>query len=153
MEKRGLTVPPDDLTASTRMPGAGVGAGVGLAVLSPDEGLLDTLEEVVTEGELPEAPLEEAGGTFDPEGGVSIEQEANGGADAEEGEIEVEAIVEAIEDAPLADEEAEEAIDAAEAASPDEFAQDSDTPEAQLLDDSDALADSSVATGSPEDTE
>ncbi len=48
MEKRGLTVSPDDLTASTRMPGAGVGAGVGLAVLSPDEGLLDTLEEVVT---------------------------------------------------------------------------------------------------------
>ncbi|MBJ7459343.1 MAG: transcription termination/antitermination protein NusA [Thermoleophilaceae bacterium] len=113
----------------------------------------ETLDEVVTEGELPEAPIEEADETYDPEGGTSIEEEGNGGADAEEGEIEVEAIVEAIEDAPLADEAAEEAIDAAEAASPDEFAEDSDTPEAQLLDSSDALADSSVATGSPEDTE
>jgi len=113
----------------------------------------ETLEEVVTDEDLPEAPLEEAAETFDPEGGTSIEEEGNGGADAEEGEIEVEAIVEAIEDAPIADEELEEAIDEAEATSPDEFVEDSDTPEAELLEDSDALADSSVATGSPEDTE
>lgn len=113
----------------------------------------ETLEEVVTDEDLPEAPIEEAAETFDPEGGTSIEEEGNGGADAEEGEIEVEAIVEAIEDAPIADEELEEAIDEAEAASPDEFVEDSDTPEAELLEDSDALADSSVATGSPEDTE
>jgi hypothetical protein len=84
---------------------------------------------------------------------VSIEQEGNGGADAEEGEIEAESIIEAIADAPLADEDAEAAIDEAEAESAPEFAEDSDTPEAALLDDSDALADSSVATGSPEDTE
>lgn len=113
----------------------------------------ETLDEVVTDEDLPEAPVEEAAETFDPEGGTSIEEEGNGGADAEEGEIEVEAIVEAIEDAPIADEELEEAIDEAEATSPDEFAEDSDTPEAELLEDSDALADSSVATGSPEDTE
>lgn len=113
----------------------------------------ETLDEVVTDEDLPEAPVEEAAETFDPEGGTSIEEEGNGGADAEEGEIEVEAIVEAIEDAPIADEELEEAIDEAEATSPDEFVEDSDTPEAELLEDSDALADSSVATGSPEDTE
>jgi N utilization substance protein A len=113
----------------------------------------ETLEEVVTDTELPEAPVVEELEDAAPEGGTSIEEEGNGGADAEEGEIEAEAIVEAIEDAPVADEEAEEAIDEAEAASPDEFVEDSDTPEAELLEDSDALADSSVATGSPEDTE
>jgi N utilization substance protein A len=113
----------------------------------------ETLEEVVTDDELPEAPVENEAEDFDFEGGTSIEEEGNGGADAEEGEIETEALVEAIEDAPLADADAEEAIDEAEAASTDEFVEDSDTPEAELLEDSDALADSSVATGSPEDTE
>jgi N utilization substance protein A len=113
----------------------------------------ETLEEVVTETELPEAPVDEESGAFDPEGGTSIEEEGNGGADAEEGEIEAEALIEAIEDAPVADEDAEEAIDEAEAAAPDEFVEDSDTPEAELLENSDATADSSVGTGSPEDTE
>src|SRR6476659_190418 len=67
----------------------------------------ETLEEVVTETELPEAPVENEADDFDFEGGTSIEDEGNGGADAEEGEIETEAIVEAIEDAPLADEDLE----------------------------------------------
>jgi TonB family protein len=48
LENRDLTFSPDDVAASTRMPGAGVGAGIGLAVLSQDDLLLDTLEEVVT---------------------------------------------------------------------------------------------------------
>ncbi len=48
MENRDLTFSPDDVSAATRMPGAGVGAGIGLAVLSQDDPLLDTLEEVVT---------------------------------------------------------------------------------------------------------
>jgi N utilization substance protein A len=113
----------------------------------------ETVEEVETDAELPEAPVETEEDDFVPEGGVSIEEEGNGGADAEEGEIEAESIIEAIADAPLADEDAEAAIDEAEAESAPEFAEDSDTPEAELLDDSDALADSSVATGSPEDTE
>ncbi len=48
MENRDLTFSPDDVAAATRMPGSGVGAGIGLAVLSQDDPLLDTLEEVVT---------------------------------------------------------------------------------------------------------
>ncbi len=48
MENRDLTFSPDDVAAATRMPGSGVGAGIGLAVLSQDDSLLDTLEEVVT---------------------------------------------------------------------------------------------------------
>ncbi len=48
MENRDLTFSPDDVAAATSMPGAGVGAGIGLAVLSQDDPLLDTLEEVVT---------------------------------------------------------------------------------------------------------
>jgi N utilization substance protein A len=118
----------------------------------------ETVEEVVTEDELPDAPVENGDDDFDTDGGVSIEEEAEGAADAEEGEIETEALVEAIEDAPLADADAEEAIDAAEAESNDEFVEDSDTPEAEALDGEDpaledATADSSVGTGSPEDTE
>jgi TonB family protein len=41
-------VPPDLDEGELRMPGAGVGAGIGLAVLSRDELLLDTVESVVT---------------------------------------------------------------------------------------------------------
>jgi TonB family protein len=48
LENRDLTFSPDDVAAATRMPGAGVGAGIGLAVLSQDDPLLDTLEDVVT---------------------------------------------------------------------------------------------------------
>jgi len=48
LEKRGLNYSPDDVSTATSMPGAGVGAGIGLAVLSQDDPLLDTLEEVVT---------------------------------------------------------------------------------------------------------
>jgi TonB family protein len=48
LEKRGLTFSSDDVSTATSMPGAGVGAGIGLAVLSQDDPLLDTLEEVVT---------------------------------------------------------------------------------------------------------
>lgn len=48
MEKPGLMVPPDIDREELRMPGAGVGAGIGLAVLSSDESLLDTIESVVT---------------------------------------------------------------------------------------------------------
>jgi len=48
LEKHGLSYAPDDVSSATSMPGAGVGAGVGLAVLSQDDPLLDTLEEVVT---------------------------------------------------------------------------------------------------------
>jgi TonB family protein len=48
LEKRGLTLSSDDVSTATSMPGAGVGAGIGLAVLSQDDSLLDTLEEVVT---------------------------------------------------------------------------------------------------------
>jgi len=48
LENRDLTFSPDDVAAATSMPGAGVGAGIGLAVLSQDDPLLDTLEEVVT---------------------------------------------------------------------------------------------------------
>jgi N utilization substance protein A len=118
----------------------------------------ETVEEVETGEELPEAPLEAEADEFSPEEGTSIEAEGNGGADAEEGEIGAEAVIEAIADAPIADEDAEDAIDAAEAESTDEFVEDSDTPEAEVLDGedeatADATADSSVATGSPEDTE
>lgn len=48
MENRGLSYTPDEVSSATSMPGAGVGAGIGLAVLSQDDPLLDTLEEVVT---------------------------------------------------------------------------------------------------------
>jgi protein TonB len=48
LENRDLTFSPDDVAAASSMPGAGVGAGIGLAVLSQDDLLLDTLEEVVT---------------------------------------------------------------------------------------------------------
>ena len=48
MENRALTFSSDDVAAAANMPGAGVGAGIGLAVLSQDDTLLDTLEEVVT---------------------------------------------------------------------------------------------------------
>ncbi|MFT4048462.1 MAG: transcription termination factor NusA [Solirubrobacterales bacterium] len=114
----------------------------------------ETVEEVVDGDERPEAPIEESLEELAADGEVSIDAEAAGAADAEEGEIETESIVEAIENAPVADEDAEEAIDEAEAASADEFVEDSDTPEAEVADgDDDATADSSVATGSPEDTE
>ena len=39
---------PSEQDATTRMPGAGVGAGIGLAVLSRDELLLNALDEAVT---------------------------------------------------------------------------------------------------------
>ncbi len=39
---------PGDVTAELRLPGAGLGAGIGLAVLSVDSVLLDTIEEVVS---------------------------------------------------------------------------------------------------------
>lgn len=114
----------------------------------------ETVEEIETDQDLPDAPVANQAEDFDFEGGTSIEEEGNGGADAEEGEIEIEAIVEAIEDAPLADEDTEDEIEAAEAESPDEFVEDSETPEAEIAaGDDDATADSSVATGSPEDTE
>ena len=48
MENRELTPAPGDVTAEMRMPGAGVGAGIGLAVLSQDDRVIDTVEEVVT---------------------------------------------------------------------------------------------------------
>lgn len=112
-----------------------------------------TAAEVSTEDQLPDAPLGNDEEVVLDEGEVSIEQEAEGAADAEEGETLTEALIEAIEDVPLADEDVEDAIDAAETAAPDEFATDSETPEAELLDDSDATADSAVGTGSPEDSE
>ncbi len=43
---RGLR--PGDVTDELRLPGAGLGAGIGLAVLSVDNVLLDTIEEVVS---------------------------------------------------------------------------------------------------------
>lgn len=48
MEKPALNVPPERTRDELRMPGAGVGAGIGLVVLSKDDGLIDTLERVVT---------------------------------------------------------------------------------------------------------
>ncbi len=48
MEKPGLMVPPDTDDGELRMPGAGVGAGIGLAVLASDAQLLETIESVVT---------------------------------------------------------------------------------------------------------
>lgn len=48
MEKPVLNVPPDQSRDELRMPGAGVGAGIGLVVLSQDDGLIATLESVVT---------------------------------------------------------------------------------------------------------
>lgn len=112
-----------------------------------------TVEEVESDGDLPDAPVEEPDAELGPDDSVTIDEEAAGAADVEEEDIMTEALVEAIEDAPIADEDAEDAIEAAEAESPDEFADDSDTPEAELLEDDDAAADSSVGTGSPEDTE
>lgn len=47
MEKRGLTIQISNGDI-TQMPGAGVGAGIGLVVLSSDNSLLDTLDSVVT---------------------------------------------------------------------------------------------------------
>ncbi len=47
MEKRGLTIPISNSDV-TQMPEAGVGAGIGLVVLSGDNTLLDTLDSVVT---------------------------------------------------------------------------------------------------------
>lgn len=47
MEKRGLTIQISNGDI-TQMPGAGVGAGIGLVVLSSDNSLLDTVESVVT---------------------------------------------------------------------------------------------------------
>ncbi len=132
------------------------GEGPEPATESDDEAAADneTVEEVATSDELPDAPVEAGEDEIVLDGEVSIEQEAEGAADADEGEIEVESIVEAIEDAPVADADAEDEIDAAEAAAPDEFVEDSGTPEAEIADgDDDAAADSSVATGSPEDTE
>lgn len=114
----------------------------------------ETVEEVESGAELPDAPVADDDDEIVNDGEVSIEAEAEGAADADEGEIETEALVEAIENAEIADEDAEAAIDEAEAESPDEFVEDSDTPEAEIADgDDDATADSSVATGSPEDTE
>lgn len=43
-----MNVPPERTRDELRMPGAGVGAGIGLVVLSKDDGLIDTLERVVT---------------------------------------------------------------------------------------------------------
>lgn len=48
MENPALNVPPEQTRDELRMPGAGVGAGIGLVVLSKDDGLIDTLERVVT---------------------------------------------------------------------------------------------------------
>jgi TonB family protein len=48
LEKPALNVPPERTRDELRMPGAGVGAGIGLVVLSKDDGLIDTLERVVT---------------------------------------------------------------------------------------------------------
>ncbi len=132
------------------------GEGPEPVIESDDEAAADneTVEEVETSDELPDAPAEAGEDEIVLDGEVSIEQEAEGAADADEGEIEVESIVEAIEDAPVADADEEAAIDAAEASSADEFVEDSGTPEAEIADgDDDAAADSSVATGSPEDTE
>jgi TonB family protein len=47
LEKRGLTIQISNGDI-TQMPGAGVGAGIGLVVLSSDNSLLDTLDSVVT---------------------------------------------------------------------------------------------------------
>ena len=47
MEKRGLTIQISNGDI-TQMPGAGVGAGIGLVVLSSDNSLLDTVDSVVT---------------------------------------------------------------------------------------------------------
>jgi N utilization substance protein A len=114
----------------------------------------ETVEEVVSEGELPPAPIENDDEAIVEEGELSIDDEANGASGADEGELDVEALVEAIENAPVADEDAEEAIEEHEAEAAPEFVEDSDTPEAAIADgDDDATADSSVATGSPEDTE
>jgi N utilization substance protein A len=114
----------------------------------------ETVEEVESEGDLPDAPVDGDEDEIVNDGEVSIEAEAEGAADAEEGEIETEALVEAIENAVVADEDTEDAIDEAESESADEFVEDSETPEAEIADgDDDATADSSVATGSPEDTE
>lgn len=66
-----------------------------------------TLEEAEIAAELPDAPVEVNDDEIVPEGGVSIEQEAEGAADAEEGELDTEAIVEAIENAPVAEEDSE----------------------------------------------
>ena len=112
-----------------------------------------TVEEVESDGELPEAPIEEADAELGPDDSVTIDEEAAGAADVEEQDILTEALVEAIEDAPVADEDVEDAIEEADEESADEFADDSETPEAELLEDDDAAADSSVGTGSPEDTE
>lgn len=48
MKKPALNVPPERTRDDLRMPGAGVGAGIGLVVLSKDDRLIDTLERVVT---------------------------------------------------------------------------------------------------------
>jgi TonB family protein len=50
LDKRGLTVQPDELTASIGASVTGVTTNIGVAVLSPDEALLEVLEEVVTTG-------------------------------------------------------------------------------------------------------
>lgn len=48
MENRGIVPSIETVESATSLPGAGVGAGIGLAVLSTDDALLDALERVVT---------------------------------------------------------------------------------------------------------
>jgi protein TonB len=43
-----IRLQPGDVTTELRLPGAGVGAGIALAVLSVDDALLDTVEQVVS---------------------------------------------------------------------------------------------------------
>ncbi|MGB0871692.1 MAG: transcription termination factor NusA [Solirubrobacterales bacterium] len=111
-----------------------------------------TLEETVDAGEPIEAPIDETDDEPVIDGG-SIDAEAEGAADVDEGAIEAESIVEAVEAAPIADVETEDAIEEAEAIADPQFVEDGDTPEAEILENDDAAADSSVGTGSPEDTE
>ncbi len=111
-----------------------------------------TLAETVDSGVPTEAPIDETEDEPVIDGG-SIEAEAEGAADVDEGAIEAESIVEAVEAAPVADVDAEDAIEVAEAAAEPEFVEDGATPEAEILENDDAAADSSVGTGSPEDTE
>jgi N utilization substance protein A len=71
-----------------------------------------TLEEELTEGELPEAPVDAVLDDAEPLDEPDADEEA-AGAEAEENAVMAEAVIEAIEDAPAADEDSEDEEEAA----------------------------------------